>query len=81
MELWVKKCAKNECSIGLCMSLRALGTATVVLPSGTKHRTRSITTFAIFDMSQLAITFERLWPSLRDSLCSSLNFGKIFDRQ
>ena len=79
MELWVKECAEDGCSVGLYMNLRALGPATWVSSSDKKHPTTSITPFEIFSMSQLAIRFERLWSSLRDSLYFSINLGKVFD--
>ena len=52
MELWVKECAEDGCSVGLYMNLRALGPATWVSSSGKKHPTTSITPFETFNMSQ-----------------------------
>ena len=81
MELWVKECAEDGCSVGLCMNHQALGPGTWVSSSGKKQPTTSITPFETFSMSQLAIRLEWLWSSLRDSLYFSINLGKIFDSQ
>lgn len=81
MELWVKECTEDGYAVGLCMNLPQLPPATWVSPTGKKHPATSITPYATFSMSQLAIRFERLWSSIRDSLSFSIGFRKLFDWQ